>query len=256
VNLNAAERWFKQALERAPDDGESLGGLGLVAMGRGNAAEAERLLREAVQRAPDSSPLHNNLGEVLRERGRLDEAEPQYRKALELDPDNTSPYGNLGILQAERHEYAEAEKTFRALLARVTGNRRLPALVNLATVCGEQGKLDEAKKLFRQALELAPKHPRVSSSLASFLADHQLKLDEALTLATAAVVAAPNDPNFLDALGWVQAQRGDIDAAERTLQHALELAGQEPPAAEIRAHIEKARAKKLLPNSQPNKESP
>jgi Flp pilus assembly protein TadD len=255
-DLDAAERWFKQALERAPEDGESLGGLGLVAMNRGNAAEAERLLREAVQQAPDSSTLHNSLGEVLRERGRLDEAEPQYRKALELDPDNPSPYGNLGILQAERHQLAEAEKTFRALLERVTVNHRLPALVNLATVCGEQGKLEEAEKFFRQALELAPKHPRVGSSLASFLADHKLKLDEALTLATAAVAAAPNDANFLDALGWVQAQRGDIDTAKRTLQRALDLAGQEPPAAEIRVHLEKARAKKQLPNTEPNKENP
>lgn len=236
-DLDAAERWFRQALERAPEDGESLGGLGLVASARGDLAEAERLLRQAVERTSDSSALHNNLGEVLRQRGRPDEAEPFYKKALELDPDNAAPYGNLGILQAERKQFAEAEKTFRALLDRSSGNARLPTLVNLATVCGEQGKLDEAENLFRRALELAPDHPRVSNSLAAFLADHRLKLDEALVLATRAVEAGPDDPQFLDTLGWVQAQRGDLDAAESTLKRALPLAGEEPPAEEIREHL-------------------
>jgi Flp pilus assembly protein TadD len=197
-----------------------------------------------VERMPDSSGLNNNLGEILRQRGRSAEAEPFYKMALELDPDNVAPYGNLGILQAERKQFTEAEKTFRALLARSTGNARLRALVNLANVCGEQGKLDEAESLLRQALALAPNHPQVANSFASFLADHQLKLDEALALATRAVQSAPNDANFLDTLGWVQAQRGDYTAAERTLQRALGLAGQEPPTPEIRKHLQQAREKK------------
>lgn len=237
-----AETWFRQALELAPNDGESLGGLGLVASERGDLAEAERRLRRALERSPDSSALHNNLGEILRQRGRSDEAEPLYRKALELDPDNPAPYGNLGILQAERKQFAEAERMFRALVDRqqsVLPPARLPALVNLASVCAELGKLDEAEQLFRQALELAPDHPRVTASLASFLADHERKLDEALALAERAVSAQSDNPEFLDALGWVQAKRGDLDTAERTLQRALQLAGEKPPAAEIRAHLEK-----------------
>ena len=246
-DLDAAERWFRQALERAPDDGESLGGLGLVASSRGNLAEAERLLRQAVEWNPDSSALHNNLGEVLRERGRLEEAEPLYRKALALNPDNPAPYGNLGIIYAERKQFAEAEQTFRALLERSMGNARLPALVNLATVCGEQGKLEEAERLFREALQLAPNHPRVANSFASFLADHQLKLDEALVLATRAVEARPEDPQFLDTLGWVHAQRGDLDTAERTLQRALERAGQELPAEDIRRHLGIVRGRRAAP---------
>ncbi len=235
-----------------------MGGLGLVVSERGNLAEAERLLRRALDLAPFSSGLHNNLGELLRRRGRLDEAEPFYRKALELDPDNPAPYGNLGIIQAERKQFAEAEKTFRALLERSSGNARLPTLVNLANVCGEQGKLEEAERLFRQALEIAPHHPRVANSFASFLADHRLKLDEALALAETAVRSAPNDPNFLDIFGWVQAQRGDLQAAEHTLRRALDLAGQESPADEIRKHLDQVREKrlKLSPNNQPDPKKP
>ena len=107
--------------------------------------------------------------------------------------------------------------------------------------------LDEAERLFRQALELTPNHPRVSASFASFLADHQLQLDEALALADRAVRAQPDNPEFLDSLGWVQAQRGDLDAAERTLQRALKFAGEEPPAEEIRRHLGIVRERRASP---------
>ncbi|MBM3883099.1 MAG: tetratricopeptide repeat protein [Verrucomicrobia bacterium] len=246
-DLAAAERWFREALRLSPDSPDSVAGLGLVALSRGDLVEAEKLLRRAWEAAPDVSANNNNLGEVLRERGRLDEAEPLYRKALELDPDNPAPYGNLGIIHAQRKQYAEAERMFRALIEReqtAPPPARLPALVNLAMVCGEQGKLDEAERLYRQALGLAPGHPRVANGLAAFLADHERKLDEALTLAEGAVRAQPDNPSFLDTLGWVQAQRGDLDAAERTLQRALDRAGQEPPADEIRKHLERVRERK------------
>jgi len=243
-NLDEAERFYRKALELAPNDAEPQSGLGLIAAERGDLAEAERLLRRAVELAPDSPGINNNMGEILRRRGRLDEAEPFYKKALGLDPENVAAYGNLGIIHAMRRQFDEAEKMFRALLQHSSGNDRLPALVNLATICGEQGKLDEAEGFFRQALTLSPDHPRVGNSLASFLADHQLKLDEALALATRAVRAEPNSPEYLDTLGWVQCQRGELAEAETTLKKALGLAGQEPPAPEIRDHLKKVREKK------------
>jgi Flp pilus assembly protein TadD len=243
-NLNEAERWFRKAFELAPDQAEPVNGLGLVAAGRGQLAEAERLLRNAQQLAPDSPSINNNLGEILRQRGRLEEAEPFYRKALQLDPDYLSPYGNLGIVQAMRRQFAEAEQTFRMLLARTPAGNRLRVLVNLASVCGEAGKLDDADRFFREALGLSPNEPHVCSAFASFLADHNLKLDEALGLARRAVAAAPGDPNNLDALGWTLTQRGEFEEADTTLRRALEIAGQEPPAKEIREHINKLEQKK------------
>lgn len=236
-NPDAAEQWFSRALELSPKDGESLCGLALVAKDRGDLAEAELLLRQAVELAPDSSNIHNNLGEVLRQRGFVDEAYAQYRKAIDLDPDDPAPYGNVGILQAERGRFAEAESMFRVLVERSTGSARLPALVNLASVCAEQGKLEEAEGHFRQALAQAPRHPRVAQSLAAFLADHERKLEEALRLANQALAADPDNPLNLGTLGWVEAQRGEAESAERNLRRALEAAGTGPVADEIRKHL-------------------
>jgi len=83
--------------------------------------------------------------------------------------------------------------------------------------------------------------------LASFLAEHERKLDEALALAERAVRAQPDNPEFLDTLGWVQAQRGDLETAELTLRRALKLAGVEPPAEDILRHLGIVRGRKAAP---------
>jgi prepilin-type N-terminal cleavage/methylation domain-containing protein len=51
----------------------------------------------------------------------------------------------------------------------------------------------------------------------------------------------PDNPGFLDTFGWVLFQRGELDEAEKTLQRALELAGQDPSADAIREHLKQVR---------------
>jgi tetratricopeptide (TPR) repeat protein len=247
LQLDEAEALYRKALEIEPDDPVALDGLGTVFGLRGQFAEAEKMYRKALQIEPVSSPSNNNLGEVLRQQGRLDEADRQYRKALEIDPNNIGPCLNLGILYAMRREFAEAEKMLRAVLERAPPAVKPQIYVNLASVCGEQGKLGEAEQFFRQALAASPDEPHVCNSFASFLAEHRLKLDEALALARRAVQAAPNDASNLDTLGWVQLQRGELPEAEATFKKALKLAGENPPAAEIREHLKNVAQKKGTP---------
>ncbi len=247
LRLDEAEALYRKALEIEPDDAVALDGLGIVLGLRGQFAEAERMYRKALEIEPGSSAANNNLGELLRNQGRLDEAERQYRKALEIDPDNLGCCMNLGILHAMRRQFAEAEKMFRAVLERAPASIKLQTYVNLASVCGDQGKVEEAEQFFRQALAMSPDEPHVCNGFAWFLAEHRLKLDEALALSRRAVQAAPKDANDLDTLGWVHFQRGELADAEATLKKALELAGDNPPAAEIREHLKQLVEKKGTP---------
>lgn len=243
-NLTQAEQFYRKAIELAPNDGAPYSGLGVLLAGRGNLAEAEKLLRRAVALDPDSSAFHNNLGQICRGQGNIDEAERHYRKALELDPTSVGVYCNLAIVQKMRGQPAEGEKTLRSVLERAPASAKLPILVTLADACSDQGKLEEAEKIYRQALALAPDAPYAWNSLAWFLADHRLKLDEALELSTRAVKATPDDPNNLDTLGWVHFQRAELAEAEATLKRALQLAGENSPASEIGEHLKKVREKK------------
>ena len=131
---------------------------------------------------------------------------------------------------------------FRALVDMAAKNARLRPLnflVNLAMVCDRQGKIADAEKFYRQALAIDPADPGTCNSLAWFLADRRINLEEALTLGRRAVQAAPNDPNFLDTLGWVHFQRGELDEAEKLFNKALQAAGENPPANEIREHLKR-----------------
>ncbi|MHC1764067.1 MAG: tetratricopeptide repeat protein [Verrucomicrobiia bacterium] len=245
--LDKAEELYRKSIELAPERTEPLSGLAQIMAMRGNGPESERLLRRAVELAPNSSGMHNDLGEALRSQGKLDEAVQEYEKALVLNPNNLSSYNNLGIIHATRGNLPEAEKMFRELVNRTGASPQTTPvnfLVSLAMACSGQGKLEEAEKLYRDALIADPNNPATWNGLAWFLADHKLKLDDALALARRATAAEPNNPSYLDTLGWTLFQRGELDEAEETLRKALELAGQDPSADEIRAHLNTVRQQK------------
>lgn len=246
-DVRQAQELYRKAIQLAPKEAQAYRGLNHLLIRRGNLAEAESLMRQARELLPNTGGIHNDLGEVLRMRGQLGEAEACYRRALELAPGDPEPYNNLGIVYAMRGDYAEAEKIFRNLVERAAANARLYPLnflINLAMACERLGKVGDAEEHYRQALSLAPDNPQTLNALAWFLADQHRNLEEALTFARRAVQIAPNDPHFLDTLGWVLFQRGDLQEAEQTLRKALELAGENPPSAEIREHLDKVRERK------------
>lgn len=238
-----AEQHFRRAALLRPDSAEAHLQLGLVLIGRGEFAEAERVLQRARELLPDSSGIQNNLGEVLRHQGRLDEALRCFQRAIELDPENMAPLNNLGILHAMRREFADAERAFRTVAERDSG-QRTAALLNLAMALASQHKLDDAESAYRQALTTDPNAPMVWNHFAFFLAEQRRHLGEALDLARRAVEASPDSPGFLDTLGWVLAQRGEFDAAEQTLNRALQLGGAGPDGPEIRDHLRRVREMK------------
>ena len=75
------------------------------------------------------------------------------------------------------------------------------------------GKIDEANKEYRRALELSPKNALAANNLASNLSDLGGNLDEALKFAQVAREAAPEDPNVADTLGWIYYKKGLFDTA-------------------------------------------
>lgn len=83
---------------------------------------AETLLRQALALDPFCGPAHNNLGVLLLNRGTLNEAAIQFESARKLMPSHPDPRLNLAI-------------TFE-----------------------RAGRIDDALKAYRAALEVAPAH--------------------------------------------------------------------------------------------------
>lgn len=208
----------------------------------GSFERAHELLQEVVRLQPDSVPVRQRLAEVTSLLGRHEEALARATSLLQEAPEDPVTLRLQAQILLKLRRPADAAAPARRAVELTPHSSGLHN--NLGEVLRRRGRIDEAEPHFRRALELAPQNPRVANALASFLADHRLELEEALALATRAVRSAPHDAEFLDTLGWVHAQRGDLENAERTLQRALDRAGSEPPAQEIRKHLEQLRERK------------
>ncbi len=137
--------------------------LAVVLDERGRPAEAWAHLQAALAIRPHSR-AHFNAGNVLRSLGRRAEAEEQYRLALARDPALVQAALNLGSLLGEDGRLDEA----RAVL--LTAERQAPDLpavqFNLGLVAWLAGDRAEAATRLRQTLVLDPSHATARELLA------------------------------------------------------------------------------------------
>lgn len=150
---------------------------------------------------PRSFMAHNNLGQLLEERGRLEESLSHYRAALEADPGDGNALNNVGNVLYKQGRYDDAIRHYTSILgraprtavtARMHNNlgaaylktRRYddamgefgraieidPGYVepyyNLGLVLTVFGRRDDAVRVLRQGLALAPEHPALRRQLA------------------------------------------------------------------------------------------
>jgi Flp pilus assembly protein TadD len=90
-------------------------------------------------------------------------------------------------------------------------------------------------------LKIAPKAPAVLRTYAYSLALRKEDLDRALRLARRAVKQSPYHPRAHHALGWVQYQKGRLEAAQRHLQTAIEKRAPTPRLLEHAGDVARAR---------------
>jgi Tfp pilus assembly protein PilF len=105
---------------------------------------------KALKAHPKDAALWNDLGYFHYERGNWAEAEKGFRKSLEFAPDNQKAWLNLGLALGQSGRYQESLSAFEQSV------KPAEARCNLAFVLGTQGKLDEARRLYQEALQLDP----------------------------------------------------------------------------------------------------
>ncbi len=175
--------------------------------------------RLAVQLAPKRPEAWAILGGLYIETNRADDAIPVLRKANSLDPKNSAILFALGTAHFQKAQYAESIKQIQAGLKIKPdvpgayfdmGNAYLmlkrnqdaiasyekavaqdktfwPAINNIGLIRYEEGKVDEAVKLWRQSVAIDPKQttePQLAIAVALFRKGNQT---EALTLGEAAL---------------------------------------------------------------------
>lgn len=170
------------------------------------------------------------LVENYAEMGEFDKAEGLMRAAGtqaggELDADFLMLRARLYHLQ-DKHD--EAAQTAEKLLAREEDND------NYLMIAGEYyyeaGRIEDAERVLRRAIELDPKNAEAYNALGYFFAEAGVKLEEALDLVNRALELNPDAGHIVDSLGWVHYMQGRYEEAARELERAVKLLENSPDA--------------------------
>jgi len=196
-DLDQAEHW----LRLAGDDDSRLSvqeRRALLLARQGRLGEALALIRN-LPAANDEEAARKLQGEalVLREVGQVDRAYDAQARAVALQPDNDDYVYDQAML-AER-----------------------------------LGRTDEMERLLRRILQRNPKYYHALNALGFSLADRGVRLQEAKTLIEQALQLAPGDPYITDSLGWAEYRLGNKKRARDLLQDAM----RNQPDADIAAHL-------------------
>ncbi len=260
--LDQADRLYRQALSLQPDQADSLHGLGVLALGRGQSGQAIAFIGRAVAARPEVAHYYLNLGLALCQQGHGEEARAALQVAVLRDPDDPRAQLALALAleslgrpaeaaaaasQAVRRDPGHATPAAlapgaSALLARLHGQAgRLPEALaslhdaaaetpedagawhRLGAALGGQGRLEEAEAAFRRTVALAPADPAALANLGGLLFERNA-LDEAAALLRRAAAAGPATAATRSNLGLVLMAQGLLPEAERQLAAAAALA--------------------------------
>jgi tetratricopeptide (TPR) repeat protein len=211
-------------LEPASADGHYQ--LGTMLLKQRRVDEALAALRRATALRPDWSENHNNLGVALFLRGELNEASLAFDEALWRNPRNAEALFNRGRVLVAQGRHLEALAAFtKALEIR---HDDPDTLVAAASASAAIGQVDDAARLYRDALRISPDLVPALTDLAWLLAAAEPRdanrASEAVRLAERAAHLSADNPVVLDTLAASYFAAGRADDAVRTAEAAVAAA--------------------------------
>lgn len=225
--LDQAEQLYRQILQSAPNQAETLHLLGVLKQQRGEVGLSIELIARAIAIKPAVGVFHSNLAEGLRRLNLLDEAEAAVRRAISIAPDFAGAHSNLAAIQSSRKQFVDAEQSLRRALQ--IDPRDAGVLSALCGVLKDLGRAAEAIEAGRHAVALAPADPVAHNNLAAALQE-DAQLAAAEQEYRKAVQLHPGFVEAIDNLGTILYRQGNLQAAMEHWQQALQLSPQAPGA--------------------------
>ena len=193
--------------------------VGQIELQEGNLERAERSLFRARSMAPESPQLWNNLGGLAMARADHSLALVQFERALGIDPD--LPYALVNAAQAHVRlgNPVEAERLLRRALE--VDATDADAASKLGLIMAKQGRNEEARILFQQAIGHQRDHREAINNLA-ILYIQSRQVPDAIAALRYGIEQAPDFPTFYMNLARIHAERGDFGSARDVLAHLLQ----------------------------------
>ncbi len=198
--------------------------------------EAEKRYR-SVKRISDMRALahyHNNLGVDALASGDVDQALRYFSDSLVADRKFGYAWTNLGVAQRRAGDFEAAEQSH--LRALEIDRNEPAALANLASLYLAQGFADKAAPLQRQVdnhLDRNPFHHYRQGVASARDGDFRTAIRELREAAR----RMPGEAEFHAALGDALARSGETEKARKSLEKALDLAGDAEEKARLKTEL-------------------
>jgi len=111
-DTNAAEQYFRRAVDSAPNEWEARARLGNFLYQQTRYVEAIDSYEKMRELAPDHTRAYSNLAAAYHQLGRTDEAAQVLQRAMEIARPDSLTYSNLGTYLYFQGKYPEAERAF------------------------------------------------------------------------------------------------------------------------------------------------
>jgi len=152
--VEPAWKVINEGLEQYPNDLNLLYTRAMLAEKRDDLAQLETDLRYIIQREPEHAMALNALGYTLADRTtRYEEARELIEKAHQLSPDDPAILDSLGWVNYRQGRLDEAERLLRLALEKFPDHE---VAAHLGEVLWAQGKQREARRVWRDALAETP----------------------------------------------------------------------------------------------------
>lgn len=208
---------FDRALDLDPEDLQARNNLGIARAELGDLTGAAEHFRAVLRKDPRHTDALANYGRLLVSTGDVQEGIDHLRRALELKPDHAAARETLTAVELALHAPSPLDLNDRGILL------------------AQQGKLDEAIALFRQAVQADPTLVASHYNLAVALSEAG-RHGEAVSAVDEAVRLEPQQAAIHLARARILVSLGKMDEAGAAYARVLEL---EPNHAEAR--VEQAR---------------
>jgi tetratricopeptide (TPR) repeat protein len=150
-----AERLCREVLELAPAQPEALTILYRLCRAAGRTAAAEALLRRIAALHPNTIWATHELTHLLLAKGAVAEAEIHARNGVRIAPENVRSHNLMGMVMTEANRPQTGEYHYRRVLELADAPDPI-VLANLAWNLKNQGRIDEARRLYQEAAAAAP----------------------------------------------------------------------------------------------------
>lgn len=226
-NLAKAERLYRQALARAPRNGQALNLLGALCVNSQRPREAVDCIAKALRADPADAQAHANIGLAYKDLGKAGKAAEHLQESVRLDGRNPVALNNLGNMLRLLDQPHGAIRAYDRALRLQPGFAECWS--NLAAALNESGQYEPGLKAAAEALELDPQLAQAHNNRGDIHLQ-QAQYEDALRCYRQAIALQPGDLTALLNLAKTQRDMDAPDAAIETLERAFEAAPGHPDA--------------------------